>query len=244
MKSTLSQCFLTICFAITFLFSPAAETNAQFDSLGLNTEWRKGSILRDDNSALEGLIQFNDKLGMIKYKKNPDSEERSFTEKSIVAMKLFDDKTSAWQNFAVFNVKEESTGLQAALLFEVLMEFKKFALLTRVERVNVAVRMRQDAFGYGHYHEKVGHEQFEKLCLVNDDGNATVALSVSEFERKKLSLGSKVKPQLNRQALEKYLADDWEKFNALVKSNKLNLKKRADFIRAFEYYRQVIQEGS
>jgi hypothetical protein len=105
------------------------------------------------------------------------------------------------------------------------------------------VRVRQDAFGYSRL-KRVGHEQFEKLCLVNDDGNAIVVLSVSEFERNKLSMASKLSPQLNRQALEKYLADDWEKFNALVKSNKLNLKKRADFIQAFEYYRQAIQEGS
>jgi hypothetical protein len=64
-------------------------------------------------------------------------------------------------------------------------------------------------------------------------------LAVSEFERDKLSMASKLKPVLNKRALEKQLAGDWEKFESLVKSNKLNLKKRADFIRAFENYQAI-----
>ena len=194
----------------------------------------------DDDSSLKGLIQFNDKLGMIKFKKSPDSAEESFVETSVVAMQLYDDDTREWRNFAVFNVNEVETGRQGALLFEVLMEFKKFALLTRVERVNISVRQRQDAFGNLHT-VRVGYEQFEKLCLVDEKGTATVVLAVSEFERNKLSMASKLKPYLDKRALEKYLADDWDEFQTLVKSNKLNLKKRYDFLRAFEYYREAVR---
>ena len=54
--------------ALTIVILFATEGYAQFDKMGLNTEWKKGSIVFEDNSTLEGLIQFNDKLGMIKFK--------------------------------------------------------------------------------------------------------------------------------------------------------------------------------
>ena len=229
---------LAICCLIVCLLAPVVETCAQFDSLGLNTKWRTGSIVLEDNSILKGLVQFNDKLGMIKFRKDTDSAEESFVETSVLAMRLYDEDEARPRNFATFNVKDESSGQQLAMLFEILMEFENFALLARVERVNIGVRARQD--GFGNYRlVKVGYEQFEHLCLVNEDGIATVVLAVSEFERDKLSFASKLKPYLDKRALEKYLGDGWDRFEGLVKTNKLNLRRRDDFIRAFEYYRQA-----
>jgi hypothetical protein len=234
---------LVIYCIITLLVASGADTCAQFDSLGLNTEWKKGSLVLDNNSTLNGLIQFNDKLGMIKFKKTPGGAEESFVETSIFAMQLYDEDTRSWRNFAVFNINEEETGRQGTLLFEVLIEFNKFALLTRIEPVNLATRNRQDSFGQ-YQTVKVGYEQFEKFCLVDQEGTATLVLAVSEFERKKFSMAPKLKPILDKLAIEKYLGGDWEKFQELVKRNKLNLKKRDDFIRAFEYLREATQEGS
>lgn len=229
---------------IALLILSGADVHAQFDSLGLNTEWRKGSIILDNNSTIKGLIQFNDKLGMIKFKRTPDSAEESFVETSIAAMQFYEEDTQNWRNFASFNIREEETGRQGALLFEVLMEFKGFALLTRIEPVNVAIRDRQNVYGaYQISRVRVGYEQFEKLCLVNEEGDATLVLAVSEFERNKLSMASKLKPILDKRAIEKYLGDDWDKFQELVKTNKLKLTKRDDFLRAFEYLKEAMQEG-
>lgn len=231
---------LTFCSIVALLFVFPPDTHAQFDSLGLNTKWVKGSIVLDDNTTLTGLVQFNDKLGMIKYKKKSDSEEESFVETSISAMQLYDEEANQWRHFAVFNINELQTGRQGGLLFEVLMEFRTFALLSRIQPVNIGVRARHDATtGYTHY-ARVGYEQFEHLCLVNEDGEGSVVLSVSEFEKNKWSMASKLKPSLNKREIEKYLGNDWDTFDALVKENKLNLKKRADFITAFELYRETV----
>lgn len=239
MKDYFCPSFQRICFAVTFCFVFFAESRAQFDSLGLNTKWSRGSIVFDDNSSQHGLIQFNDKLGMIKFRKTADSDEESFVETSVIAMEFYDEDFSGWRNFAVFNVNEEQTGRQHALLFEVLMEFRKFALVARVERVNIGTRTRYDPFFGKAYTARVGYEQFESLCLVNDEGFAAVVLRVSEFERNKLAMASKLKPLLDKRSIEKYLGDDWDQFRALVKSHQLNLRKRDDFIRAFEYLHEA-----
>lgn len=127
MKDYVCPSSLRICFVFTFFFSFVAESYAQFDSLGLNTKWRRGSIVFDNNSSVQGLIQFNDKLGMIKFKKTPDSAEESFVETSILSMQLYDEDEKQWRNFAVFNLRDEQSGRRLALLFEVLMEVNNFA---------------------------------------------------------------------------------------------------------------------
>jgi hypothetical protein len=243
MKNRATTPSLAICCVFLFLSLFVTRTHAQFDSLGINTEWTSGIILLDNNTTLKGLVQFNDKLGMIKYKEARNSVEESFVETSVTSMQLMDDKTGSWRNFAVFNVYEEKTGWKGALLFEVLMEFRSFALVTRVEPVKVATRTRQDMFG-NYYTARVGYEQYEKFCLVDEEGIATVVLGVSEFERNAFAIAGKLKPYIDKQVLEKYIADDWSEFQAFVKANKLNLRRRADFLRAFEHYREQIEGGS
>jgi hypothetical protein len=113
--------------AIVFLCSFTGNAYAQFDSLGLNTKWRNGSIVLTNNSSLKGQIRFNDKMGLVKFRKSPGNTEESFSERSITAMQFYDEDAARWHNFATFNVKEDETGWQGAMLFEVLMEFKNFA---------------------------------------------------------------------------------------------------------------------
>lgn len=240
MKNHIRRGSLIIYCSIVFLVSFVGDAYAQFDSLGLNTKWRSGSILLTDNSTLKGQIQFNDKMGIVKFKKSPDDIEASLSERRIIAMQFYDEEATRWRNFATFNINEDESGWQGALLFEVLMEFKKFAILSRVERVSASVREWKDQYGKSTT-VKVGYEQFEKFCIADDQGTLTVVLAVSEFERDKLSLASNLKPYLNKKAIEKQLASDWDKFESLVKSRKLNLRKRADFIRAFENYQAAIQ---
>lgn len=240
MKSPFSLRSVTITCALSFLFI-FSDGAAQFDNMGINGDWKKGSIVLDDNSSRKGLIQFNDKLGMIKFREDPKSAEESFVETSIVSMQLYDNIEDKWRNFAVFNLNEDETGKRYSLLFEVLIEFRKFALLSRVQKVNVAVRSRSNDFGNS-YLSRVGYEQFSYLCLVNDEGTATVVLRVNEFERKKLSTASKIKPYLNKKALERYLGNDWDLFQTLVETHDLNVKNRQDLIEAFEYLHRATEK--
>jgi len=179
-------------------------------------------------------------MGIVKFKKKADDVEESFSETSIITMQFYDEDAARSRNFATFTVHEDETGWRGDVLLEVLMEFENFALLSRIERVNIGTRQRHDSYGAS-YTEKVGYEQFEKFCIMDDKGTAVVVLAVSEFERAKLSMASKLKPYLNKTALEKHLAGDWKMFESLVKSNKLNLKKREDFLRAFENYQAEIK---
>lgn len=198
-----------------------------------------GSLVLTDNVNLKGQIQFNDKLGIVKFKTNQGEAEQSFSEHRILEMQFYDEDAGRWRNFASFNVREDLTGWQGNMLFEILMEFEDFALLARIERVNIALRASDNYGGVA----KVGYEQYEKFLLVDIEGSIEVVLAVNEFERDKFTLAGKNGPYLNKQALERYLAHDWDKFRRMVKQNELNLRKREDFLRAFEYYQAANKEG-
>jgi hypothetical protein len=214
-------------FTILVLICLATESFAQFDSLGIKTPWNKGSITFHDQSIVNGEIQFNDKLGLIRFRQNIAEEGVIVTEMRILAMQLYDSAAACKRRFMCFG--------NPALLYEVLREFEHFALLSTVDRVDIAVRTTYNAYAPPSQ-TKVGYEQFEYLCLLGDNNQFDVVLVVNEFERLKRSMANKKSPYLNKKKLEKHLAGDWKKFQQIVKVRKLNLKKREDFLKAFDYY--------
>ena len=180
-------------------------------------------------------------MALIKFKQTQEADEESFVETSIIAMRFFDAAQSRWRHFAAFNLKEEATGWQGSLLFEVLMEFETFALLSRTEKADISMRQTYNAYTGTYTKVKVGYEQVEKLCLAQVDGTARVVLAVTALEKDPLVLVSKIKPELNKKAIEKCLGTDWTLFHQIVKDNHLKLKIRKDFMRAFELYKEQLQ---
>lgn len=214
------------------------DVQAQFDSLGVKTSWNKGSITLRDNVSIQGQVQFNDKLGTIMFRKNPDDEPEMFSEINIAAMTFYDEKTARWRKFGTFDINDVQTGRHYRKVLEILMEFKDFALLSRAERVNFATRnMLKEQNRYPN--AKIGYVQFERFLLIDAEGIARDVLVVNEFERDKFVIAKDIKPFLNKEHIKKYLKDDWTNFQAIVKTNKLKLKKKEDFLAAFEKLREV-----
>lgn len=208
---------------------------AQFDSLGLSTEWYQGNILLKDNSELSGLIQYNDKLGLIKLRQNPEDEEKTFMMTNVLLMDFFDSRKAKHRKFASLDVKSDEIGWKGKIFFEIIMELKEFALLSKLDPVNVAVRNRsnQNQIAYA----KVGYEQFERICLVGQGGSVEVLLVVNDFEKDKSTpFAGRTQPYFNKEVMERAMGLNWQQVNLFVKENKLNLNKRDDLIKAFDYY--------
>jgi hypothetical protein len=110
---------------IVFAIFCSHQTHAQFDSLGINTRWATGSIVLNDDTFLQGIVQFNDKMGLIKFKKTDDSQEESFVESRILSMEFYDEASKLQRHFATFDFEEPESGWRGSLLFEVLMDFKR-----------------------------------------------------------------------------------------------------------------------
>lgn len=224
--------------AIIFtIFCPVAW--AQFDKLGLNTGWKEGILtLMKDEIVFKGLIQHNDKLGLIKFKKPGDGDKEILTvsPKNILLMKYYDGEKSADRKFASFNYRFDETGEEGYQLFEVLYEFKHFAVLSKTFRVKPFVETYSNQLG-AVYYQKVGHEQRESIFFVKENGEIEVYFSWVESDIEKFEwFPKKTKPYVNKKLLSEYTGKYWNDMKKFIKKNKLKEKNKEGILKTMDYY--------
>jgi hypothetical protein len=224
--------------AIIFtIFCPVAW--AQLDKLGLNVGWREGTItLLKDETELKGFIHHNDKLGLIKFKKpgDADTEILTVSPKGILMMKYYDGEKSADRKFASFNYRFDETGEEGYQLFEVLYEFRHFAVLSKTFTVKPFANSYSDQLG-AVYYTKVGHEQRESICFVKENGELEVYFSRIELDIEKREwFPKKTKPYVNKKLLSKYTGKHWGDVKKFMRENKLKEKSKADILMTMNYY--------
>lgn len=221
---------------ILLLVIPASGY-AQFDSLGLNSKWNKGHIVLNDDRKLVGLIQSNERLRLIKFKVNDTNPEQSFLERNIKSYEYLDSDANMNRKFMRFNVYVADLGKTQEEVFELIYEFRDFAVLSKTFPVNPSVRVYSG--GYGDQHAKmVGYEQYEGIFLVNVDGVAECLLMGVAVEKMKQrpNKSAKVQTVYQDKLLKKYVGDKWEAIRVFIKENKLKMKNKADVLRVFDYY--------
>ncbi|HYF70694.1 MAG TPA: hypothetical protein VD884_21310 [Ohtaekwangia sp.] len=232
---------LHVLFAILFLGSQRYAV-AQFNDLGVHGIWFDGEITLNDLTSLKGYVQYNDKLGLIKFKASQEDDERSFTDKRILQMEFFDTQKSTYRKFATFNLKATDSGWEGSLLFEIVMEFRDFAVLSRRFPADPALRNVGDF--YNPKIVNIGYDLTEQICVAGTDGEVGLVLQTTDTELvgSKPLIHRKVKPVLFAGVMIKYMGIKWKHVRTFVKANKLKLTEREDLMSAFAYYEQLIQE--
>jgi len=205
---------------------------AQFDSPRLSAEWREGSIVLNDGTQLSGLIQYNDRVSLVNFKKDDFSSEESFTEKRILGMQFYDGDADRIRRFANFNIQLDETGWQGTMLFEILFEFEDFAVLSR-HMANILLREKTIYGASEESNSKVGYEQFEYIAIANGEGKLTIVMALKGLVKDVQLLKIKERATLFKKELKKCLGDHWKEFERLVNANSLDLERRDDFLKSF-----------
>jgi hypothetical protein len=215
---------------------------SQVDSSGLNAEWNAGFIELIDNSVRKGFIQHNDGLRLIKFKTNStDAEELSFHEKRILAMEYFDAATSKKRRFYTLNIREEDSGFTGAVLFEIILEMKAFAVVSRRYVGQQSIRKRSSS-SKKLRDSKESHNKFERIYIVDQGGKVELLSTVAVPEKGKTKpVARPVEPFFDQAVLAKYTGSNWRTVKAHVKEKRLHLKKKADLLKALTYYQQLEQ---
>lgn len=229
-----------IVFVLSLCFSSLAF--GQFDNLGIESQWCAGKIILNDNTELKGLIQNNDKLGLFRYKINEstsDEDIRSFQEKSIIMLEYFEASRNKLRKFYSLNCNSDEAGFQGALLFEVIHEFKNFAILTRKTRVSLTGKSNRGLEGYTSRKGLI-FEQREGIFTVGEDGHADLLLLIKSTEIDNvLDDKSKKETKVNREALKKHIELSWEKVEKFVDDNNLKFSKRDDLLSILDFVKTL-----
>lgn len=209
---------------------------AQFNNLGINSKWHKRHIVLSDGETVYGFIQNNDKLGLVNLKESLDeTEPASFQDKSIQSMEYFDVDLDKVRKFITLNIKDEQSGKQRIMLLEILLEFKHFAILSKIFSVEPAIRKRQG--NYQTYYAKVGYEQFECLYLLEEGGKIDVLQATSVLEKsKKNPLAKKSDEYFDRDLLKKHVGQKWDLVRNYMLENNLKFNTKEGLIATLEYF--------
>jgi hypothetical protein len=202
----------------------------------------EGIVETVDDEFLNGKVIFNDNLGIVTVENGRES--RSFTPKKVLTFEFEDQELSRHRVFHVFDYTDEKTGFTKPAFFEVLGEFKTFAVLAKIDPIEVkpqkGIMPRVPSTMAGRDHTKVAF-QTETIFVMNDTGaiEPYLELREKEIEGVYFDTRSHHKKYIDRNLLEDYAGKLYVKLEVYASDNKLNFDVKEDLIKILGYYKEL-----
>jgi len=222
------------------------------------SEWNEGTISLDDGTTITGLLKLNTRTGLLAY------ENGSLTPNKVLGFEFFDRIQNKKRSYISVNYEYSgsSGGAKtrregASKFFEILMEFKAFALLSSFEKLELRTRSSPPTGGgYNPITNTVQHghavntttgtvySQTETLFIFDPDGIITPLLEVINTEKDFASIidlpRTKAKSRkLDNEIIEKHTSPHFKTIEDFANENNLNFKRKDDLLMILEYYKQI-----
>lgn len=212
---------------------------------GIDSPWIPGEITLFDGTLYKGIIQYRQEAAIINFKTNEEAKEsKSFTELKIQKLLLLDQNNSKPRTFYSFPI--DIDGSEHFLLFEILREYKTWAVLSRKGPVNV-VESRHDLFNPGlGYPAKRGYstvQQVEGIFIADDADQVKLYLLLIDEESDGLfRMTSSSKRIIEKNSLKEKMNPHWKDVEIYAKQNSLKFKRKEDLLKILDYYTTLIQD--
>ncbi len=236
---------------LTLTTSLAQTSTEKLELLGDTFEWSDGSILLSNGEELKGLVKYNDRNGVLAYHDGDNS--RPFTPRSVLGFEFFDEQKQKQRIFYSLEDIDAETNVKRPLFFELLRDYKTFAIVLRIDRTEVRERHNSspDFYGNGIYTggsttSTLELSQTQTVCILNDKGEVFPYFKCISLEdgRRSWTTGEDVKTK-NKMIHNDLLLNFIEKphYSQLISyadENKLDFKKLDNFKKILEYYDTLI----
>lgn len=228
-----------------------SQDKAAESILPVNLAWSEGSILTTEGTELFGLLRYNDKSGLLSYENGNKSS--TYTARGVVAFEFFDESIKKQRVFYSFPY-EDVQGVKRALFFEVLMEFKDFAVLSKVDPIDISHKSVGTPGGFNpatstitygdHYGTSIEISQTETIYLMDSETNIKPYVRIVEtdidgvfYDRKKTK-----NKMLDNDLLKEFVGQEMnDKLVQYAKQQDLSFKDKHDLMKIFQYYRENIE---
>jgi hypothetical protein len=140
-------------------------------------------MLKDGTELKGGLVRYNDKSGILNYENGSDT--RSLMPRSVVAFEFFDDSKGSQRIYYSLEADDEETGIKRYYFFEVLKEFKNFAVLSMIAPLEIEQRSGRLTFNDPTFNAtqnvpRIEYTQMETIYFMSRDGNLKPYLKIIE----------------------------------------------------------------
>lgn len=240
---------------IFFIVTPTA-THAQttlVDGVVVSdTKWYEGSILLKTGSELRGLVRYNDKTGILQYENG--SNTGSYLPRTVEGFEFLDEETGRQRVFYSLPYQEAENTLSRPYFFEVLLELKDFAILSRVSSLDVDTKTKHHFYdpayptssGLLGTTKKTSYSQSEIIFFMRPTGEIIPYLELTETEIDKPLFDRSVSKSkvLNKDVLEEIVGPVYENLRAYAKEHDLKFTDRDNLIEIFKYYAKENGNGN
>lgn len=202
-----------------------------------------GLVQTVDDEIIRGKVTFNDNLGVVSVER--DGESRSFTSKKATRFEFDDKELSRYRVFYVFDYADKATGHTKPAFFELLAEFESFAVLAKIDPVEVKpqkfILPRVSSTMVGKDHTKVAF-QTETIFIMNDTGTIEPYLELREKEIEGVYFDTRShrKKYIDKNLLEEYMGKFYAQLEAFADDNKLAFNVKEDLVRILAHYKDLL----
>ncbi len=250
MNARLILMLLVLCFTN----SVAQNRKENAELLGDNFEWSDGSIMLANGEELKGLVKFNDRNGVLAY--NDGDNSRPFSPRNVLGFEFFDERLQQQRIFYSLEDEDPQTNVKRPLFFELLRDYKTFAIVLRTDRTEMKERVTTSpgfpnaGMGYtpGITSSSIELSQTQTVCILNNKGEVLPYFKCIAIEDGNRSWFSKddirtKNKMIDRDILSEYLTEsNYSKLVSYADENKLDFKKLDDFKRILKYYDSLISD--
>jgi len=209
-----------------------------------NVDMGEGSLVMNDGTELKGVIRYNDtEGGVVSFEGG--SRSGSWTPRSVAGFEFFDEVKKRQRVFFTLDFDDDKTGKRPTF-FEIIKDFKTFAVLAKMDPINI--KKKNDVLfdgGKGHRSTKTVVQQTETIYFMDADGLVHPYMKVTRkmadhdfYDRTKFK-----NKLVDEDLIKKYLKEPgYSQTIKYADDNELDLGVKDDFIKALDYYEQLIQK--
>jgi hypothetical protein len=212
-------------------------------------EWYTGTVVLNSGLEINGLIKYNDKNDILSFENGRDS--RSFTARSVKTFKFYDEIVRKNRSFCSVAVEDTKHNVKRPLFFEVVMELKNFAILSKLSPIKFEKREYTTpaifnpgtgSFSAGRYYGFPSSVSMtETLFVFSSDGIIRPYLQIIEkdidgifFDRTKMQ--NRI---IDEDAIRVNTGAAYKELTTFARKNDLSFKEKDDLILIMQYFQHV-----
>jgi hypothetical protein len=205
-----------------------------------NTRWGQGYVVLTDGTTLNGFIRYNNQEDHIAYDDGENS--KVFSSRNFLQVSFFDEACERQRVF-ISVAQPES---EQYVIFEVLKEYSKFALLSRIESGHSTVlssttqMIMSTPITRNAYAPETSLQ--ETIFIMDGNGSIHPYLKVTQKKDAMLSFSKNKEKRSNGKILNERLLAEYvsvpvyEKLQVYADNNHLKFNSKSDFMKVLEYY--------
>lgn len=214
--------------------------------LKVDMNFYPGKITLIDGSKLEGEVNFNDNDGIVAFRS--DDEVNYYNSKNITGFEFIDPNTQRNRFYFVMEYNDPRVGIPKFCFFEVLKEFKSFAVLAKIDPIAADVQRPMGIPTNKAMSSKSNNNmvatQVETIYFMSEDGNLEPYIEIIEKETEK-SLVDYNRTRyrfLDEDLFERYTRPFYKELVEYAEAKYLTFKKKSDVIALLDHYQHLLSQ--